>query len=76
MSSSSTLIALPEPNNNHRLVKVAMARALWHSGPGFGMSGNGMKEAFQRDRPEMDQMAERVMMHLERQGISLISMDE
>lgn len=58
------------------VVRNALARALWHSGPGFGMSGESVKEAFQRDRPDMNVMAERVMMYLGRQGVSLISMDE
>lgn len=59
-------------DRNRQLVKAALARALWHSGPGRGAS---TADGYQDAKPEMMQQAERVLVFMEKQGISMTSMD-
>jgi hypothetical protein len=61
--------------SNHELVRAALARAMWHAGPGQGVSKDDFQELYQKDRVEMVQRAERVIMFLERQGVSMTSLD-
>lgn len=72
MATKKSAVGTP---SNHDLVKAALARAMWHAGPGQGVSKDDVAELYQNDRIEMVRTSERVIHFLEKQGISMISMD-
>lgn len=72
-TEASTKDSPPKVPSERDLIRSALARALWHAGPGKGMTKEETAVAYPAVRVEMTQSAERVMMFLEKQGVALIS---